>query len=90
MPVSHAVTNQFEAELYEGDHKRLRLTHGAPNGVLQSHAGLTEAAGVFPDDVRELDEEDRLGCVRGVLWSLVFEAALVIAAVIYWKFHLTR
>jgi len=28
--------------------------------------------------------------VRGVLWSLVFEAALVIAAVIYWKVRLTR
>jgi hypothetical protein len=82
MPVSHAVTNQFEAELYEGDHKRFHLTHVAPSGVLQSHAGL--------DDVEELDEEDRLGCVRGVLWSLVFEAALAIAAVIYWKVRLTR
>jgi hypothetical protein len=90
MPVSHAVTNQFEAELYEGDHKRLRLTHVAPSGVLQSHAGRAQAPGVFPDDVEELDEEDRLGCVRGVLWSLVFEAALVIAAVIYWKVRLTR
>jgi hypothetical protein len=90
MPVSHAVTNQFEAELYEGDHKRFRLTQVAPSGVLQSHAGLAQAPGVFPDDVEELDEKDRLGCVRGVLWSLVFEAALVIAAVIYWKVHLTR
>jgi|HubBroStandDraft_3_1064219.scaffolds.fasta_scaffold383701_1 hypothetical protein len=89
MPVSHAVTNQFEAELYEGDHKRFRLTQVAPGGALQSHAGLAQTAGVFPD-VEELDEEDRLGCVRGVLWSLVFEAALVIAAVIYWKVRLTR
>jgi hypothetical protein len=90
MPVSHAVTNQFEAELHEGDHKLLRVTRGARSGVLQSHAGLPDAAGIFPDDVEELDEEDRLGCVRGVLWSLVFEAALVIAAVIYWKVRLTR
>jgi hypothetical protein len=90
MPVSHAVTNQFEAELHEGDHKLLRLTDGAPGAVLQSHAGRTKAAGVFPGDAEELYSEDRLGCVRGVLWSLVFEAALVIAAAIYWKLHLTR
>jgi hypothetical protein len=90
MPVSHAVTNQFEAELHEGDHKLLRLTRAARSGVLQSHAGPTEAAGVFLDDPEEIHEEDRFGCVRGVLWSLIFEAALVIAAVIYWKFHLTR
>jgi hypothetical protein len=90
MPVSHAVTNQFEAELHEGDHKLLRLTDGARSGVLQSHSGLTEAASVFPDVSEELHSEDRLGCVRGVLWSLVFEAALVIAAAIYWKLRLTR
>jgi len=90
MPVSHAVTNQFEAELHEGDHKLLRSTDGARSGVLQSHTGPTEAAGVFLEDSEELHAEDRLGCVRGVLWSLVFEAALVIAAVIYWKLRLTR
>jgi hypothetical protein len=90
MPVSHAVTNQFEAELHEGDHKLLRLTDGTRGGALQSHAGQTGSAGIFLDDPQELDSEDRLGCVRGVLWSLVFEAALVIAGIIYWKLHITR
>ena len=90
MPVSHVVTNQFEAELHEGDHKLFRLTDGGRSGVLQSHAGLTESAGSFPDDWEELQSEDRFGCVRGVLWSLAFEAALVIAAIIYWKVRLTR
>ena len=87
---THVVTSQFEPELNEGDHKLLRLTDGALSGVLQSHPGLTEAPGHFPDGWEELQSEDRFGCVRGVLWSLVFEAALGIAAVIYWKVHFTR
>jgi hypothetical protein len=90
MPVSHAVTNQFDAELHEGDHKLLRLTDGARSGVLQSHAGRTEAGGDLPDGWEELQSEDRLGCARGVLWSLVFEAALVVAAVVYWKLRLSH
>jgi hypothetical protein len=90
MPVPRVVTNQFEPELHEGDHKWRRLPDGAPIGVLQSHAGLTKTADIFLDDLEEFHSENRLGCVRGVLWSLVFEAALVIAAVIYWKVRLTR
>lgn len=87
---THVVTNQFETELHEGDHKRHRLTDGAPSGVLRSHPGLAKTAGVFLNDLEEPHEEDRFGCVRGVLWSIVFEAALAIAAVIYWKLRLTR
>jgi hypothetical protein len=87
---AHVVTSQFEPEIHEGDHKRRRLPDGGPSGVLQSHAALTGTARVCPDDFEEFHSEDRLGCVRGVLWSLVFEAALVIAAVIYWKARLTR
>jgi hypothetical protein len=90
MPVSSTVTNQFEAELHEGDHKLLRVANGAHSGALQSHAGLTEAAGNFPDGWEELQSEDKLGCARGVVWSLVFEAALVIAAAIYWKVRFAR
>lgn len=88
MPVSNAVTNQFEAELHEGDHKLLSLTDGAGSGVLQSHAGQIEA-GDFRDDLEEFQSEDSLGCARGVLWSLIFEGALVAAAAIYWIFRLT-
>lgn len=84
------MTNQFEPKLHEGDHKRHRLTEVVSSGVLQSHPGLTKTAAVFLDDLEEPHEEDRFGCVRGVLWSLVFEAALAIAAVIYWKLRLTR
>jgi hypothetical protein len=83
MPVSNAVTNQFEAELHEG-HKLLCLTHGAGSGDLQSHAGQIEAGGDFRDDLEEFQSEDSLGCARGVLWSLIFEGALMAAAAIYW------
>jgi hypothetical protein len=39
-------------------------------------------------DAKQLYREDKLGCARGVVWALVFEAGLVIAALIYWKLHL--
>ena len=38
-------------------------------------------------DREQLEAEDKLGCARGVLWSLIFEAALVAAAVLLWKCH---
>ena len=39
-------------------------------------------------DAKQLYREDKLGCARGVVWALVFEAGLVVAAVVYWKLHL--
>jgi hypothetical protein len=46
----------------------------------------------YEEDLRSLDTEqweaeDSLGCARGVVWSLIFEAALAVVAVLYWKFH---
>jgi hypothetical protein len=38
-------------------------------------------------DREQLEAEDKLGCARGVLWSLIFEAAFVAAAVLLWKCH---
>ena len=84
MTVSHMVTNQFEPELHDGDHKLLRVTHGARSGVLQSHADFTECASEVRDDWEEFRSEDGLGCARGVLWSLILEGALVVAGAIYW------
>jgi hypothetical protein len=66
MPVPRGVTNQFEAELHEGDRQLLRA-----------------------NDWEEFQSEDSLGCARGVLWSLVFEAALVFAGAIFWIIRLT-
>jgi len=39
-------------------------------------------------DAQQLYREDKLGCARGVVWALIFEAGLVIAALIYWKLRL--
>jgi hypothetical protein len=39
-------------------------------------------------DAEQLYREDKLGCARGIVWALVFEAGLVIAALIYWKLRL--
>ncbi|MGB8539437.1 MAG: hypothetical protein WCD57_23640 [Acidobacteriaceae bacterium] len=39
-------------------------------------------------DAEQLDRKDQLGCARGVVWALVFEAGLVVAALIYWKLRL--
>jgi hypothetical protein len=38
-------------------------------------------------DIPQLEAEDTLGCARGILWSLIFEAALALGPVLYWKFH---
>jgi hypothetical protein len=90
MPISNAVTNQFEAELHEGDHKLLWLSEDSRCGALQSDAGPTDTGIDFPDGWEELRSEDKLGFARGLLWSLLFEAALLIAAFIYWKLRHTR
>lgn len=58
--------------------------------VVQERLGLVED--VFPQicNVRSVDpellyNEDKLGCARGVVWALVFEAALIVAIAIFWK-----
>ena len=38
-------------------------------------------------DWEQIESEDRLGCARGVVWAMVFEVVLVIAAAVYWKFR---
>jgi hypothetical protein len=39
-------------------------------------------------DWESLESEDKLGCARGILWAILFEAATVVAAVAIWKLHL--
>jgi hypothetical protein len=38
-------------------------------------------------DPEQLYDEDTLGCARGVVWAVVFQAALVIAVAVGWKLH---
>jgi hypothetical protein len=83
MLVSDAVTNQFEAELDHGDSQTPGLPSRSHDQVLESH----------PDPVylEQFSAEPNLGAARGVLWALIFEAALVIAAAaVYLAFHLSR
>jgi hypothetical protein len=84
-------THQDEAEQSEGDPKRSRLTEGVttiPVLLSRSQTSLHVVDDVCPADLEHLYPEDKLGCARGVLWALVFEAGLVIAALVYWKLHL--
>lgn len=36
-------------------------------------------------DPELLDSENKLGCARGVIWVLIFEAAAITAIVVFWK-----
>jgi hypothetical protein len=84
-------THQDEAGLSERDHKPFGLTEGVttiPVLLSRSQTSLHVVDDVCLADLEHLYPEDRLGCARGVLWALVFEAALVIAALAYWKLHL--
>ena len=46
---------------------------------------VVDASSVDPE---QLYDEDTLGCARGVVWALIFEAGLVIGALVCWKLHL--
>jgi hypothetical protein len=45
------------------------------------------AGSVCSIDWEALESEDKLGCARGILWAILFEAAGVVAAVAFWKLH---
>jgi hypothetical protein len=42
-------------------------------------------ADVCADDPEQLYYEDKLGCARGVVFALAFQAALVVALALCWK-----
>ncbi len=93
MTVSVAPTREFGVCTHQDDvdHKRIALTDGIttiPVLVSSSQTSLHVVDDVCPADLEHLYPEDRLGCARGVLWAMVFEAGMVIAALAYWKFHL--
>jgi hypothetical protein len=85
--------DRFETELHQGVRSALNYsvsTGNKSNGALSSV--VVEQTRTSPHvvkvrsvDPEQIDYEDDLGCVRGVLWSLVFEATVVIAIVVCWK-----
>ena len=42
-------------------------------------------AEVYSDSPEELYYEDKLGCARGVVFALAFQAGLVVVAAVCWK-----
>ncbi|HTZ57382.1 MAG TPA: hypothetical protein VMB49_04760 [Acidobacteriaceae bacterium] len=38
-------------------------------------------------DWEALQSEDKLGCARGIVWAIIFEAGAVVAAMAFWKLH---
>jgi hypothetical protein len=83
-------TRQHEAEPSDGGNKLVDLTEGVttiPVLLSPSQTSLHAIDDVCPADLEHLYPEERLGCARGVLWALVFEAGLVIVALVYWKLH---
>ena len=81
-------THEDDAGLSEGDHGLTEGVTTIPVLVSPSQTSLHVMDDVCPADLEHLYPEDKLGCARGVLWALVFEAGVVIAALVYWKLHL--
>ena len=93
MRVSAGATKSFEewmqayqAVLSERVYKNLQSSQsaGTANGS-KSTLSVIDGRAV---DAEQLYREDKPGCARGVVWALVLEAGLVVAAVIYWKLRL--
>jgi hypothetical protein len=86
--------DQYEAGARQGVHERFDLTDRAgnekkwnaallPADVKPSEA-LAPVGNVCSVDPEQLYSEDRLGCARGMVWALGFQAALLIAIGAYW------
>jgi hypothetical protein len=76
----------YEAALSERVYKSLDSSQGA--GAARRSKSTLHVIDGCSVDAEQLYREDKLGCARGVVWALVFEAGLVIAALIYWKLRL--
>jgi hypothetical protein len=57
----------------------------APTDDVRNEKTFPQVANVRSVDPELLYNEDKLGCARGVIWALVFEAALIAAIAIFWK-----
>lgn len=79
---------------YQADLRRGPLDDREKGQIMavRSHPVLLEQPQTSPQvgyvrsvDPELLANEDKLGCARGVMWAFVFEAALIISIVIFWK-----
>jgi hypothetical protein len=76
----------YEASMSERVYKSLESSRNT--GVARRSKTTIHVIDGCAVDAEQLYREDKLGCARGVVWALVFEAGLVVAALIYWKLHL--
>jgi hypothetical protein len=76
----------YEASMSERVYRTLESSRTA-DAAIPSKTSLYIVDGTVLD-AEQLYREDKLGCARGVVWALVFEAGLVVAALIYWKLRL--
>jgi hypothetical protein len=76
----------YEASMSERVYRTLESSRTA-DAAIPSKTSLYIVDGTVLD-AEQLYREDKLGCARGVVWALIFEAGLVVAALIYWKLRL--
>jgi hypothetical protein len=72
------------------EEKRMYQSEAKLHPVVQERFVLVDDASPQVCNVRSVDpellyNEDKLGCARGVVWALVFEAAAIAAIAICWK-----
>jgi hypothetical protein len=69
-----------------------KALHDAPFNGMRSLPSFEEPPQRFPQvgNIRFVDpeviySEDKLGCARGVMWAVAFEAAVIITVAICWE-----
>jgi hypothetical protein len=96
---------RYETDLHQGVQEHLGLKdevsnemtpNGAPHKGIRAFSVLLEESQSFPQvsivrsvDPELLNNENKLGCARGVIWAFLFEAALIVAIAIFWKLRLS-
>jgi hypothetical protein len=87
------VLNQEDEKQHPELHSSRRIQMPVLDEVMNHSAESANQANLrlllnpYEVDLDQLEVEDKLGCARGVLWSLIFEAAMAAAVVLLWKSH---
>jgi hypothetical protein len=63
-------------------------THHGDQYLIGDLSSGAHVVGTTYDEWREMEEEDRLGCARGILWAIVFEIMMAAVGLLSWKLHL--
>ncbi len=88
MRVSAGATKNFEEWMQAYEVLLSERVYKSRDGAAKRSKSTLYVVDGCSVDAKQLYREDKLGCARGVVWALLFEAALVVAALIYWKLRL--